>query len=293
MVGRSARYTLSSAKDYWILLKPRIMYLVVFTSTTGMIVAPGSIHPLIGLVAAICVALGAGASGALNMWYDSDIDALMSRTKLRPIPAGKIMRVNALECGLALSILSVLLMAIAVNYLSAILLAGSIFFYVVIYTIILKRRTPQNIVIGGIAGALPPVIGWASVTGSIAVESLLLFLIIFLWTPPHFWALSLLNRDDYRLAGVPMLSVCDLESTKKHMLFYSIALFVASLLPGLYMHEKALYWIIAASLGIAFITRSLTVYRELGEPSHEPCMGMFSFSIYYLFLIFSAITLCY
>ena len=283
---------LSSAGDYWKLLKPRIMYLVVFTSTVGIIIAPGSIHPIIGLVSALCVALGSGAAGVLNMWFDSDIDSIMSRTKTRPIPAGRVSRHQALECGIALSILSVVIMAIAVNYISSFLLATSIFFYVVVYTILLKRRTTQNIVIGGIAGAFPPMIGWTSVMGSISTESVLLFLIIFLWTPPHFWALSLLNRNEYRLARIPMLSVRCVKTTRQHILAYSFALFITSLFLGVYMKEVALYEIIATSLGLVFLTRAFRVLLEPGTPS-VACMEMFSFSIYYLFLIFSAVALCH
>ena len=286
------RLVISSAKDYWQLVKPRIMYLVVFTASAGVAVAPGYVHPLIGLIATLCVALGSGAAGALNMWYDSDIDALMTRTLNRPVPSGRISKICALECGLALAIIAVLIMAVVVNYLSAFLLAVSIFFYAVIYTILLKRRTPQNIVIGGIAGAFPPVIGWASVSGTLAWESLVLFLIIFLWTPPHFWALSLLNRDDYRSAGIPMLSVISISSTKAHVLGYSIVLFLATLLPCFFVKEVALYAINSVSLGTVFVVRAASLFAEKGEPSHNLCMELFSYSIYYLFLIFSAVVLC-
>ena len=283
----------SSAGDYWQLLKPRIMYLVVFTSTVGMVIAPGSIHPVIGLVSALCVALGSGAAGVLNMWYDSDIDSIMSRTKTRPIPAGRVSKNHALECGITLAVLSVFIMAIAVNYISSFLLAVSIFFYVVVYTMLLKRRTTQNIVIGGIAGAFPPVIGWTSVMGSVSLESVFLFLIIFLWTPPHFWALSLLNRDEYRLARIPMLAVHCVKTTRLHILAYSFVLFITSLLVGIYMSEAVLYEIMAVCLGLVFIYRASRIYRENGTPSCTTCMEMFSFSIYYLFLIFSAIALCH
>lgn len=282
----------ASAKDYWQLLKPRIMYLVVFTASAGMMIAPGAIHPLVGLVSTLCVALGSGAAGALNMWYDGDIDALMARTQSRPVPSGRISKVNALECGLALSLIAVFLMAIAVNYLAASLLACSIFFYAVIYTMLLKRKTPQNIVIGGIAGAFPPLIGWASVTGTISFEGMVLFLIVFLWTPPHFWALSLLSREDYRNAGIPMLSVFSISSTKKHVLGYSIALCLSSLLPCFFVSEVALYTISAVSLEAVFLARAVTLFNENGEPSHRRCMDLFSFSIYYLFLVFSAVVLC-
>ncbi|KJV83829.1 protoheme IX farnesyltransferase [Anaplasma phagocytophilum str. CRT53-1] len=292
MMGVPQHFALSTARDYWQLLKPRIMYLVVFTASTGMIMAPGTIHPLIGLMSALCIAMGSGAAGALNMWFDSDIDAVMSRTKTRPIPSGRISRAQALECGLALSLLSVFIMSLTVNYVSAILLACSIAFYAVVYTMVLKRRTPQNIVIGGIAGAFPPVIGWTSVTGIPSIESLLLFMIIFLWTPPHFWALSLLNRDEYKLAGIPMMSVYSVQSTKNNIMGYSLLLFIVALLPGLYVAESGLYEIIATSLGAVFLTHAYCLLKEVGEPSPKACMGLFSFSIYYLFLIFSAIALC-
>ena len=293
LTGNEQHVVHSSAGDYWQLLKPRIMYLVVFTSTVGMVIAPGSIHPVIGLVSALCVALGSGAAGVLNMWYDSDIDSIMSRTRTRPIPAGRVTQNHALECGVTLSVLSVFIMAIAVNYISSLLLAASIFFYVVVYTMLLKRRTTQNIVIGGIAGAFPPVIGWTTVMGSISLESVFLFLIIFLWTPPHFWALSLLNRDEYSLARIPMLAVHCIRTTRLHILIYSSVLFVTSLLVGIYMSEAVLYEIMAVCLGIVFMSRALRIYRENGAPTSTSCMEMFSFSIYYLFLIFSAIALCH
>ncbi|ACZ48992.1 protoheme IX farnesyltransferase [Anaplasma centrale str. Israel] len=283
---------LSSVGDYIQLLKPRIMCLVVFTAVTGMLVAPGTIHPLIGLVSTVCVALGAGAAGALNMWYDSDIDAIMDRTKSRPVPAGKIRREQALECGMVLATLSVFIMAIAVNYASALLLAGSIFSYAVVYTMLLKRRTPQNIVIGGIAGAFPPVIGWASVSGAPSFESLALFAIIFVWTPPHFWAISLLTLEEYKKASIPMLPVYCVRKTRWHILLYSAILAVVSATPGLFVKNPILYEILATCLSATFIAYATAVFREKGQPSPQACMGLFKYSIYYLFLLFATVIAC-
>ena len=226
--------TLGGARveDYFALLKPRVMSLVVFTALVGLLVAPGGINPVIGLIAVLCIAIGAGASGALNMWYDADIDAVMSRTANRPIPAGRIGRNDALGLGLTLSAFSVVLLGLATNWLAAGLLAFTIFFYAVVYTMWLKRSTPQNIVIGGAAGAFPPAIGWAAVTGSVGIEAVVLFLIIFLWTPPHFWALALYKQGDYAAAGIPMMpNVAGERSTKWQILLYTIVLVAVSLLP--------------------------------------------------------------
>ncbi|MGN7661026.1 MAG: heme o synthase [Anaplasma sp.] len=291
--AEGASSSFSSVWDYVQLLKPRIMFLVVFTAVTGMLIAPGAIHPLIGLASVICVSLGSGAAGALNMWYDSDIDAVMDRTRKRPIPSGKIRREQALECGTVLSVLSVFVMAITVNYSSALLLASSIFFYVVIYTMLLKRRTPQNIVIGGLAGAFPPMIGWASVSGGVpSLESLSLFAIIFVWTPPHFWAISLLTLEEYRKAGVPMLPVYCVRKTRAHILWYSILLAVVAMTPGLFVKQPVLYEILAAGLNTVFLVRAVCVFRERGQPSPGgPCTRLFKYSIYYLFLLFSAVAI--
>ena len=216
---------MASPRDYFELLKPRVMSLVIFTGLVGLVVAPGTINPVIGFVALLCIAIGAGASGALNMWYDADIDAKMSRTANRPVPAGRVTPGEAFGFGMTLSVGSVLTMGLAVNWAAASLLAFTIFFYVVVYTMWLKRRTPQNIVIGGAAGAFPPMIGWAAVTGTVSVESIALFLIIFMWTPPHFWALALFSSQDYEQAGVPMLPVVAGErETRRQIMLYSLLL---------------------------------------------------------------------
>ncbi|MCU7611803.1 heme o synthase [Anaplasma capra] len=282
----------SSVYDYVQLLKPRIMCLVVFTAITGMLIAPEAIHPLIGLVSIACISLGSGAAGALNMWYDSDIDAVMDRTKNRPVPSGRICKEQALECGMVLSMLSVFVMAITVNYTSALLLAGSIFFYAVVYTMLLKRRTSQNIVIGGIAGAFPPIIGWTSASGTPSLESLSLFAIIFMWTPPHFWSISLLTFEEYKKAQVPMLPVHCIQKTRLHILLYSALLAAVSTSPGLFVKKPMLYEVLAAGLNAAFIARAIAVFKEKGQPSHNACMGLFRYSIYYLFLLFAAVTIC-
>ena len=287
--GYGHRRVFSSVSDYWQLLKPKVMYLVVFTAITGISVAPGVLHPFIALVSVLCVAMGSGGAAALNMWYDSDIDAIMHRTKERPVPARRISREQALECGITLSLLSVFLMAIVVNYTSAFLLLVSILFYVIVYTVILKRRTSQNIVIGGAAGAFPPLIGWTSVTGNMpSLESFILFAIVFLWTPPHFWALAIPGRQEYKAAGIPMLPVQSIRRTQTHILGYSIVLSIVSLLPGLFSSEPALYVISVMSLNLVFLTRALAVYKE-PQPSKSTCMELFSYSIYYLFLTFSIV----
>ncbi|AHC39522.1 heme o synthase [Ehrlichia muris] len=280
---------ISEMSDYWDLLKPKIMYLVVLTGITGMFIAPGNIHPFIAVISALCIALGSGAAGAINMWYDSDIDALMERTKNRPIPSGRITRSSAIELGLVLSIISVTVMMIAVNYTSGILLAISIAFYTLVYTMYLKRRTSQNIVIGGIAGALPPIIGWTSVTSSISIESLILFLIIFMWTPPHFWALSLLNYQEYEKAKIPMLPVTHgIFVTKVHIVIYSIILFIVTLLPGIFLKDYLLYETCAIPLGITFVFHA---FKVLTSTNHYKYKAMFTYSIAYLFILFICIIL--
>src|SRR5712664_147147 len=224
--------SLASVGDYVALMKPRVMSLVVFTALVGLVVAPGHLNPVVGFVALLCIAIGAGAAGALNMWYDADIDAVMTRTADRPIPAGRVTRGEALGFGMTLAVGSVAVLGLAANWLAAGLLAFTIFFYVAIYTAWLKRSTPQNIVIGGAAGALPPVIGWAAATGDIGLEPAILFLIIFLWTPPHFWALSLNRADEYGRAGVPMLPVvAGRAATTRRIAIYSVLLLPVSLLP--------------------------------------------------------------
>ncbi len=294
MTGRSiaiepSAVATSSAgvKDYVALLKPRVMSLVVFTGFAGIYLAPGALHPVLALTAVLCIAIGAGAAGAINMWYDRDIDALMTRTRLRPVADGRIEPGEALGFGVSLAVASVLLMGLAVNPAAAALLALTILFYVFVYTMWLKRRTPLNIVIGGIAGALPPVVGWAAVTGDIGVFALSLFAIIFVWTPPHFWALSLYRCADYATAGVPMLPVVSgARCTKRHILGYTVALFPVALAPALLGFASVFYGICAALLSTLFLIAALRVLRHEGD---RPARQMFGFSILYLFLIFAVL----
>ncbi|WP_114517230.1 heme o synthase [Wolbachia endosymbiont of Cylisticus convexus] len=280
----------STILDFWHLLKPRIMYLVVFTAVAGIVAAPGSIHPFLILISLICIALGSGSAGAINMWYDRDIDLLMERTKNRPIPSGRVSAESALEFGITLGILSVFIMAIAVNYVSATLLAISILFYVFVYTVWLKRRTSQNIVIGGAAGAFPPMIGWAVVTNSVSWESFILFLIIFMWTPPHFWALSLNRSEDYAKASIPMFNVIHgPEKTRKYILIYSVLLVLISLFPALFLKKTLIYLSMAIIEGCVFIWFAASVIRL---KSHSSQKKMFSYSISYLFFLFASIIFC-
>ncbi len=284
--------------DWITLLKPRVLLLVVFTGIVGLLVAPGPDQPFLGFVAVVAIAMAAGAAGAINMWYDRDIDALMRRTQRRPVPAGRISAEAALTYGVVLAMASVALMVMAANLLAAALLACSILFYVFIYTVWLKRRTPQNIVIGGAAGAFPPLIGWAAVTGSIAALPLLLFAIVFLWTPPHFWALSLFAHDDYRRAGVPMLPVVKgARETRRQILFYTLALVPLSLVPSALGLTHWIYGIAALLLGLGFIWHAVQVLRDrqdaagVSETRDAPAKAAFRFSIYYLFLLFAAVAL--
>lgn len=273
--------------DYLALLKPRVMSLVVFTGLVGLIAAPGGIHPVLELVAILCIAVGAGASGALNMWYDADIDARMSRTMGRPIPSGRLNDGEALGFGMALSVGSVIVLGLFINVLSAALLAFTIAFYVLVYTMWLKRRTAQNIVIGGAAGALPPVIGWAAVTGSVSWEPLLLFAIIFMWTPPHFWALSLFAKSDYERVGVPMLPVvAGTRETRKQILIYSLLLAPLAVLPTVLGMAGWLYGAFAVASGVWFLHLAWRVWR--GEDMTQP-RRLFLFSIFYLFGLFAAL----
>jgi protoheme IX farnesyltransferase len=273
--------------DFIALLKPRVMSLVVFSGLAGLVVAPGTIHPLIAVVAILCIAVGAGASGAINMWFDRDIDAIMTRTRLRPIPAGNVDPNEALGFGIVLSLLSVLLMGFAVNWAAGSLLAFTIFFYVVIYTMWLKRRTPQNIVIGGASGAFPPMIGWAAVTGDMSLASISLFLLIFMWTPPHFWALSLYREGDYAKAGVPMMPVvAGARSTKVQMLIYTLLLLPIALVPYLLHVAGPVYAIAAILLNLGFIRHALRVLRS-ADTNMVPARAMFRYSLLYLFLHFS------
>lgn len=270
--------------DYMLLLKPRVMSLVVFTGFAGLVVAPGHIHPLIAAVAVLCIAVGAGASGAINMWYERDIDARMIRTRSRPLPTGRIDPADALGFGVVLAIASVLTMGLAVNEVAAALLAITIGFYVFVYTIWLKRRTPQNIVIGGAAGAFPPMIGWAAVTGDVSLASLALFAMIFMWTPPHFWALSLFRSADYANAGVPMLPVvAGKRETKRQMLFYTVLLLPVTLAPYALGAAGMLYAAAAVILGLCFLGLAVKVWFDETDRSAKQ---MFGFSIVYLFMLF-------
>ena len=272
--------------DFISLLKPRVMSLVVFTGFVGLYLAPGDGNPILQTIAILCIAFGAGASGAINMWYDRDIDALMSRTKARAIPSGKVTAEAALTFGVLLAAGSVMVMGLAVNWVAATLLMVTIMFYVFIYTIWLKRRTPQNIVIGGAAGAFPPMIGWAAATGTVSVESITLFTIIFIWTPPHFWALSLYKSDDYKAAGVPMMPlVHGRYETKKQILLYSIVLGPLGIVPFWLGTLGAVYGATAALLGVLFIG---TAWRVMRDDSDKNCKQLFGFSIFYLFLLFLA-----
>ena len=282
-----ASVDVGSAADYIALMKPRVMSLVVFTALVGLVMAPGAMHPVMAVAAIALIAVGAGASAALNMWYDADIDAVMSRTQDRPVPSGRVTPDAALTFGLWVSGLSVLSMAVMINYLSAALLAFTIFFYAVIYTMFLKRRTAQNIVIGGAAGALPPVIGWAAAANSVSIESLIYFAIIFFWTPPHFWALALIKNDDYQAANVPMLPVtAGVKSTLSQIVLYAFVLFGVSLLPYALGFSGLFYASGAALLGGLFI--ALCVGLALAsEKNRNRLAGMtFAYSIFYLFLLF-------
>jgi protoheme IX farnesyltransferase len=276
-------------RDYIRLLKPRVMSLVVFSGFAGLFVAPGEIHPLLAAVAVLCIAVGAGAAGAINMWYDRDIDAVMTRTRGRPIPRGRVGADDALAFGTVLAIGSVLLMALAVNYAAAAILAAAILFYVFVYTIWLKRSTPQNIVIGGAAGAFPPMIGWAAVTGGVSWESLVLFGLIFFWTPPHFWALALYRRGDYAMAGVPMLPVvAGVRATKIQMLLYTATLLPLGLAPYWMGVAGPLYAMAATVLGALFLWSAAAVWFD---ETDKAAKRMFGYSIFYLFAIFGAMIL--
>ena len=277
----------SDVRDFVALLKPRVMSLVVFTGAVGLYLAPGHLHPVLAAIAILCIAVGAGAAGAINMWYERDIDAVMTRTRERPIPAGRMDPAEALAFGVVLSIASVVVMALAVNLATAAILALSIGFYVFIYTIWLKRRTPQNIVIGGAAGAFPPMIGWAAVTGDIGLASISLFLIVFMWTPPHFWALALFRAGEYARAGVPMLPVvAGVRATKRHILAYSALLVPLGVLPSLLGVTGAIYAATSVVLGLVFLAGAVAVWREEGDRAAK---ALFGYSIIYLFLLFALV----
>ncbi len=276
----------AEARDFIALLKPRVMSLVVFTALVGMLAAPGDMHPVLAFAAITLIAIGAGASGALNMWYDADIDAHMARTANRPIPAGKVSPGDALGFGLTLSVASVVLLGLVTNLTAAALLALTIFFYAVVYTMWLKRRTPQNIVIGGAAGAFPPMIGWAAVTDSVTLESIVLFGIIFLWTPPHFWALSLFIKKDYEKVGVPMLPVvAGVRETRKQVWLYSLLMVPCGIAPYFMGFAGTFYGIVSTVLGTIFLALAFYVWR--GEEKAD--RKLFFFSIMYLFGVFAAL----
>ena len=279
-------------RDLIALTKPRVMSLVVFTGLCGLLAAPRTVHPVLGFTAVLCIALGAGAAGALNQWYEADLDAKMKRTANRPLPAGRMTRQTALHFGVGLAVFSVILMDIATNHLAAAVLALSILFYVLVYTVWLKRRTAQNIVIGGAAGAFPPLIGWAAATGNVSALPILLFAIIFLWTPPHFWALSLFVRSDYANAGVPMLPVvAGIESTRRHVLLYTLPMIVAAVAPWVLGLTGWIYGGASLALNAAFLVLALSVLaNKATEPKQMgPEKRLFTFSILYLFGLFAAL----
>ena len=271
--------------DFVALLKPRVMSLVVFTAIAGLVVAPGALHPVLAAIAVLCIAVGAGAAGAINMWYDRDIDAMMARTSARPLPAGRMTPGDALGFGAVLAVGSVSVMALAVNWTAAALLALTIAFYVFVYTIWLKRRTPQNIVIGGAAGAFPPMIGWAAVTGDVGLGAISLFALIFMWTPPHFWALSLYKSGDYAAAGIPMLPVvAGTDETKRQIVLYALLLVPVSLVPSFLGVTGIVYAAVAAAMSLAFLILTWRLWRAKDEASAP---RLFGFSILYLFVLFA------
>lgn len=281
----------ADARDYFALLKPRVMSLVVFTAFAGLVLAPGEINPVLAIISILCIAVGAGASGALNMWYDADIDAVMTRTAKRPIPAGRIRPNEALAFGLTLSAFSVGILGLAVNWFAAGLLAFTIFFYAVVYTMWLKRSTPQNIVIGGAAGAFPPMLGWACVTGGVSLDSIILFMITFMWTPPHFWALALFKMRDYGSVGIPMMpNVVGQRSTKIQMVVYSVLMAAVVAAPTFTGLASVGYGIFTGILSLIFIYYSILVLRmPEDDEKMVPAKKMFFYSIFYLFAVFSAI----
>ncbi len=279
-------------RDFIALTKPRVMTLVVFTGACGLLAAPGTLHPVLAFTAVLCIALGAGAAGALNQWYEAELDAKMKRTAKRPLPAGRMDRDSALFFGVALSVFSVLLMGLATNWLAAAVLTVSILYYVVIYTMWLKPRTPQNIVIGGAAGAFPPVIGWAAVTGDVALLPVLLFALVFAWTPPHFWALSLFVRTDYAKAGVPMLPVTHgFRVTRQQVFIYTIIMAAVAVAPWPLGETGAIYGIVASVLSLVFIALAWPVLRNRSEDpaAMRPEKTLFKYSVLYLFVLFGAL----
>ncbi len=277
----------SSVSDFFALMKPRVMSLVIFTGFAGMYLAGGDVHPILALISLFAIAAGAGASGAINQWYDRDLDALMSRTRERPIPAGKVKPEEALALGIVVSALSVLLLSLASNFLAGGLLAFTIFFYAVVYTVWLKRSTPQNIVIGGAAGALPPMVGWVSISGSITLEPIILFCLIFVWTPPHFWSLAIVKNEDYQAANIPMLPVtAGSEETRKQILLYSSVLFAVGVLPyGIGMSGIA-YGVLSLVMGALFLAFAIRLYRV---KSDNAAWNLFRFSVFHLFILFAGL----
>jgi len=274
-----------SVKDYFMLMKPRVMSLVVFTAISGMLLAPGNIHPLIAFVAILCITIGAGSAAAINMWYDRDIDAIMKRTQKRPIVTGAVKADEALAFGVITGTMAVIMMAVSVNIISAILLAFTILYYVYIYTIWLKRASVQNVVIGGVSGALPPIIGWVSVTGNISWQAFSLFAIIFIWTPPHSWALALYRADDYKNCNIPMMPVIKgILYTKKHIMLYSILMFFISLCPYFLNISTYLYLVTAIISGLIFLYYAVNLFTDT-EQNHA-AKKLFWYSILYLFIIF-------
>ena len=279
-------------RDFLALTKPRVLSLVVFTGLCGLLAAPQAIHPVLGFTAILCIALGAGAAGALNQWYEADLDAMMARTAGRPLPAGRMDRQSALHFGVGLGAFSVILLGLAVNLLSAAILAVSILFYVIVYTIWLKRRTPQNIVIGGAAGAFPALIGWAAATGRVETLPVLLFALVFLWTPPHFWALALFINSDYARAGVPMLpAVAGQRATRVQIMLYTVPMAIAAVAPWTMGLTGAVYGIGATLLSAIFLLLAIRVgfSRETDQARMKPERRLFAFSILYLFLVFGLV----
>ena len=281
--------SLAEPADFFQLLKPRVMSLVLLTAVTGMLLAPSTLHPVLAVVSLFAIALGAGGAGALNMWYDADIDRIMTRTARRPVPAGRVTPEGAFAFGLALSVFAVLLLGLASNWFAAAFLAFTILFYAVFYTMGLKRRTVQNIVIGGAAGAFPPMVAWAAATGGVSVEGLVLFLIIFLWTPPHFWALALFKMRDYGTAGIPMLpNVRGEASTRRHILAYSLVLAPIGVAPFALGFAGPVYGVVSTLLGANFLRHAVAVFRMAdADPAMVPAKKLFAFSIVYLFALFA------
>ena len=276
--------TPATVGEFFQLMKPRVMSLVIFTGFAGMFLTPGQMHPILAAVALFAIAAGAGASGAINQWYDRDIDAVMSRTRNRPIPAGRVVPAEALALGIVISFLSVLLLSLTSNLLAGGLLAFTIFFYAVIYTVWLKRSTAQNIVIGGAAGALPPMVGWAAVTGSISIESIALFALIFVWTPPHFWALALVKNDDYKRAQIPMLPVvAGAPETRRQIVIYAVLMAPLAVVPSFIGMASLSYGVVAGLAGAVFVGLSVKLWRD---GSDKTAMQLFGYSILYLFLVF-------